>query len=127
MNRAERRKRGIAQPPPKMKHLPESQYRQDIDDAYRRGFDESFLKACDLAVMYMLAIPLIVLNDHFNEIRLKECDGVPRIEHFFDLCVDTFEEYNRSENILTRLLSDVEDKTGFDISKRVFIKKEGKT
>ena len=119
MNRAERRKAGLKTPPPKMKHIPESQYRKDLDDAYRRGFDESFLKACDLAVMYMFGIPLLVLNDKFNEIRLKEYDGVPRVEHFFNLCTEYFEEYNVSDHTLSRVLKDVEDKTGFMITERV--------
>lgn len=126
MNRAERRKQGIKQPAPKMKHITEKDYRADIDNAYRQGWDNAFLKACDMAVLYMFSVPLIVLHDHFNEIRMKEFDGVPRIEHFFDLCADSFEEYNKCENTLTKLLTDVEEKTGFDISKRVFLEREDK-
>ena len=127
MNRAERRKRGVSQPPPKMKHISEKDFRIELDKAYRLGWDNAFVKSCDLAVMYMLSIPLLVLNDHFNEIRLKEYDGVPRIQHFFDLCAETFEEYNEHENILSRILEDVETKTGFEISKRVFLEREDKT
>ena len=124
MNRKERRARGISQPAPKMKHISEKDFMAQIDDAYRKGWDNAFVKACDLAVMYMLSIPLIVLNDHFNEIRLKEYNGVPRIEHFFDLCAETFEEYNEHENILSRILEDVETKTGFEISERVFARED---
>ena len=126
MNRAERRKSGIYQSPPKMKHLPEKEYKEALDQAYRLGWDNAFVKACDLAVFYMFGIPILVLQEKFNEIRLKEFNGVSRTEHFFDLCADLFEEYNLDENTLTKLLNDVKDKTGFDISKRVFEEREDK-
>lgn len=103
-----------------MIHLSEKDFRAEIDRAYRKGWDNAFVKSCDLAVMYMLSIPLLVLHDHFNEIRMKEYEGVSRVEHFFDLCAETFEEYNQHENTLSRVLADVERKTGFDVSKRVF-------
>ena len=127
LNRAERRKAGVKTPPPKMKHLPEKEYKEALDQAYRLGWDNAFVKACDLAVFYMFGIPILVLQEKFNEIRLKEFNGVPRTEHFFDLCADMFEEYNLDENTLTKLLNDVKDKTGFDISKRVFEEREDKT
>lgn len=126
MNRAERRKQGIYQPPPKMKHISEKDFRQEIDKAYRKGWDNAFNKACDIAVLYMFGISVIVLNDHFSEIRLKEFEGTPRAEHFYDLCEQTFSRYNDNDRTLSRLLNDVEKKTGFDISKRVFEEREDK-
>lgn len=119
MNRAERRKRGIKVPPPKMKHISEDAYNNAIDYAYRKGYSKAFEKASDLAVVYMMAVPLLVLNDHFNEIRLKQVNGKSRVENFFDRCIDVFDEYNDGEDTLSRLVNDVEQKTGFKISERI--------
>lgn len=119
MNRAERRKRGIKVPPPNMKHISEEAYNNAIDYAYRKGWDNAFEKASNVAVAYMMAVPLLVLNDHFNEIRLKQVNGKSRVENFFDRCVDVFDEYNNGEDTLSRLMNDVEEKTGFKISERI--------
>ena len=119
MNRAERRKLGICQPPPKMKHIPEKSYQDAINRAYRQGVNVGYEKACNYAVGCMLAIPLLVLNDNFNEIRLKEFNGQSRVEHFFELCTEVFEEYNDGEDTLERLMRDVLEKTGFDLSERI--------
>ena len=119
MNRAERRKRGIKVPPPKMKHISEDAYNNAIDYAYRKGWDNAFEKASNVAVAYMMAVPLLVLNDHFNEIRLKQVNGKSRVENFFDRCVNVFDEYNNGEDTLSRLMNDVEQKTGFKISERI--------
>lgn len=121
MNRAERRKQGIKVPPPKMKHISEEAYNNAIDYAYRKGWDNAFEKASNIAVGYMLAIPLLVLHERFNEVRLKECDGKSRIEHFFDMCTEIFDEYNSGSDTLTKLINDVEEKTGFNISERLFV------
>lgn len=120
LNRAERRKNGIKQPPPKMKHISEAAYNNAINFAYRKGYDNAFEKASNIAVAYMMAVPLLVLNDHFNEIRLKQVNGKSRVENFFDRCIDVFDEYNDGEDTLSRLVNDVEEKTGFKISERVF-------
>ena len=82
MNRAERRKNGIRTEPPKMKHLPEKQYRDEIDRAYRKGFDQAFDTALELAVAYMFSVPLLVLHDHYKEVMRREWEGKSRIEHF---------------------------------------------
>ena len=119
MNRAERRKKGIKVPPPKMKHISEDAYNNAIDYAYRKGWDNAFEKASNVAVAYMMAVPLLVLNDHFNEIRLKQVNGKSRVENFFDRCVNVFDEYNDGEDTLSRLMNDVEEKTGFKISERI--------
>ena len=119
MNRAERRKQGIKVPPPKMKHISEEAYNNAIDYAYRKGWDNAFEKASNVAVAYMMAVPLLVLNDHFNEIRLKQVNGKSRVENFFDRCVNVFDEYNNGEDTLSRLMNDVEEKTGFKISERI--------
>lgn len=122
MNRAERRKAGVKTPTPKMKHMQEKQYRQELDNAYRKGYNRAFEDASSVAVFYMFAVPLLALNDHFNEIRLKEFKGKSRIEHFFELCEKTYFQYNKDsgDNALTKMCKDLEDKTGFDISKRLF-------
>lgn len=119
MNRAERRKRGIKVPPPKMKHISEEAYNNAIDYAYRKGYSKAFEKASDLAAFYMMAVPLLVLNDHFNEIRLKQVNGKSRVENFFELCLETYDKYNDGEDTLSRLMNDVEQKTGFKISERI--------
>lgn len=122
MNRAERRKQGIKVPPPKMKHISEEAYNNAINHAYRKGYNKAFEDASNVAVFYMFAVPLLVLNNDFNEIRLKEFKGKSRIEHFFELCEKTYFQYNKEsgDNALTRMCKDLEDKTGFDIAKRVF-------
>lgn len=122
MNRAERRKQGIKVPPPKMKHISEGAYENAINYAYRKGWDNAFEKASNVAVVYMMAVPLLVLNDHFNEIRLKQVNGKSRVENFFDRCVDVFDKYSDGEDTLTRLMNDVEQKTGFKISERILEK-----
>lgn len=121
MNRAERRKNGIKVPPPKMKHMTEKAYWDEINKAYRKGWDNAFEKASNIAVGYMLAIPLLVLHERFGEVRLKECGGKSRIEHFFDMCTEIFDEYNSGSDTLTKLINDVEEKTGFNISERLFV------
>ena len=119
MNRAERRKAGISQPKPKMKHLPDSVYHDHLNQAYRQGWDNAFEKASNIAVAYMLGVPLLVLNEKFGEVRLKEFEGKSRVEHFFDLCTEMFDNYNSGDDTLERLLRDVKEKTGFDIEERV--------
>lgn len=121
MNRAERRRRGIKVSTPKMKHMTEDAYNKALDEARKNAVNKTFEKASSIAVVYMLGVPLLVLHDHFKEIMRKEWEGVPRIEHFFDLCINVFDELNTGENQLERLLDEVKEKTGFDISERVIL------
>lgn len=123
MNRAERRKSKTYQPPPKMKHLTEDAFNKALHVAYQKGVDAGYEKASNYAVAYMLAVPLLVIHEKFNEVRLKEYQGHTRIEHFFDLCTDTFEEYNDGEDTLERLMRDVLEKTGFDVGSRLYRQK----
>lgn len=102
-----------------MKHMTEQEFERQINIAYRKGVNMGFEKASNYAVGCMLAVPLIVLHDHFNEIRRKEFAGKSRTEHFFDLCKVVYEKYNTGDDILERLLRDVQDKTGFNISGRI--------
>jgi hypothetical protein len=122
MNRAERRKRGIKVPPPRMKHITQEAYDKELDKAYRKGIDV----ASNFAVVYMLGVPLLVLQEKFNEVRLKEFDGKSRIEHFFDLCVEMYERYNEGEDTLDRLMSDVKEHTGLDIVLKVINEQDRK-
>lgn len=121
MNRAERRRQGIKQPPPKMKHISEDAYNNAINRAYQKGIEVGFKKAIDFSVLYMFVIPLLVLGEHFGEIRLKEYQGKPRVEHFFDLCIETYEKYNTHdvEFVMGDIAKDLFEKTGFDITKRI--------
>lgn len=124
MNRAERRKNGIKVPAPKMKHLPEKQYKEEIDRAYRRGFDQAFDTALELGVAYMFSVPLLVLHENFQEVMRKEWEGKSRIEHFYELCEKVYAEYNNyGDHTITRLTQDVFEKTGFDVGGRLYRKK----
>ena len=122
MNRAERRRLGISQPPPKMKHITQEAYDKALDKAYRKGVDVG----SNFATIYMLGVPLLVLQEKFNEVRLKEFDGKSRIEHFFDLCVEMYERYNEGEDTLDRLMSDVKEHTGLDIVLKVINEQDRK-
>ena len=117
MNRAERRKHGIKSPPAKMVRMKETDYTQRINLAYRKGYDYAFDKASNLAVAFMLSVPLLVLHESFGEIRLKEFNGKSREEHFFELCISKYEEYNDKEDAIALLMNEVSEKTGFDIAK----------
>lgn len=117
MNRKERRKAGIKQPPPKMKHIPEQQYNMAINEAYRRGVEYGVDKSSNLSVYYMLCIAVLVLHQNFNMIRRKEPDGMSREEYFFKCCSKLFDKYNEGENTLEWLVNDVESETGFEISR----------
>lgn len=123
MNRAERRKAGVKTPPPRMKHIREEVYQKAIDDAYARGFDNgvrsAFALASEKAVYFMLCLPLLVLKKHFNDIRLKQCNGVSREQHFFDLCLETYEQYDHGEDTLDKLMADTKEITGVDVAKKV--------
>lgn len=119
MNRAERRKKGIRQPPPKMKHMTENSFNESVNLAYRKGFQEGVDKSSALSVYYMLGISLLALHDNFGDIRFKEVDGKSREERFFNHCVAIFDEYNDGVDTLERLFEDVKRITGFDMEERV--------
>jgi len=109
-------------PPPRMKHITQEAYDKALDKAYRNGIDV----ASNFAVGFMLGVPLLVLQEKFGEIRLKEFEGKSRVEHFFDLCTEMYERYNDGENTLEQLMNDVKEKTGFDIASKVMDKHDGK-
>lgn len=119
MNRAERRKQGIKQPPAKMKHMTEFEYANQLNKAYQEGVADGYKRASNYAVVFMMCVPLIVLREKFGEIRLKDVDGESREERFFNLCLERYEDYNNGEDTLDRLLSDVKEITGVDVSKKV--------
>ena len=121
MNRAERRRQGIKQPPPKMKHISEDAYNNAINRAYQKGIEVGFKKAIDFSVLYMFVIPLLVLGEKFGEIRFKEYRDKSRVEHFFDLCAEYYEKYCTydADVLIEQLSKDLLEKTGFDISKRL--------
>ena len=126
MNRADRRKKGIKQPRPQMTHIKTEDYNKAITNAYAKGVQDAYDKASQLSVFFMMTIPLLVLNEKFNEIRLKEFKGVSRIEHFFELCMEKFDEYNDGQDTLARLLKDVKEQTGFDVESKVIVKDDTK-
>lgn len=123
LNRAERRKQGIKTPPQKKVHLNEDAYYKALDDAFRRGFDDgvrkTFYLASQKSVYFMLCLPLLVLKEKFREVWRKEFDGVSREQHFFDLCLEVYEQYDNGQDTLDRLLNDTKEKTGVDVAKKV--------
>lgn len=115
LNRQERRRQGIKEKP-KIIHIT-----TDYLDKLKQDISK---EATQVAFQWMMCLPLMVIHDKFNEIRLKEFDGVCREEHFFDLCLELYESFNLEYVTLNDLAKTILDETGFDVTQR-FIQQKG--
>lgn len=102
MNRSERRKLGIK------KREPTINIRmQDVEQMKQ----EATKKAADFAFTLMLAIPTMVIHDHFGELIKK--DG--REQRFVDLCIDTYKCFETDKVGIGELQEVLKEEAGVEI------------
>lgn len=102
MNRQERRRLGIKRKDPMI-----SIKQSDID----RMKEEATEKGCKLAFGLMLAVPAMVIHDHYGELMKK--DG--RVERLIDLCMDTYKCYEEGYVTLKELAQILKNEAGVEI------------
>lgn len=102
MNRQERRRLGI-----KRKDSMISIKQSDID----RMKEEATEKGCKLAFGLMLAVPAMVIHDHYGELMKK--DG--RVSRFVDLCMEQYKCYEEGYITLEELAKCLKDEAGVEI------------
>nr|DAM64753.1 MAG TPA: hypothetical protein [Caudoviricetes sp.] len=102
MNRQERRRLGIKRKDPMV-----SIKQSDID----RMKEEATEKGCKFAFGLMLAVPAMVIHDHYGELMKK--DG--RVERLIDLCMDTYKCYEEGYVTLKELAQILKDEAGVEI------------
>lgn len=105
MNRSERRRLGIKKREPSITIKME-----DID----RMKKEATKAAADWAFFVMLAIPAMVIHDHFGEILKKE----GREQRFVDLCLDTYKCYEEGLVDIRELKQVLKEEAGVEIGKK---------
>lgn len=102
MNRSERRRLGIKRKEPSI-----TVKMEDID----RMKKEATKAAADWAFFMMLAVPTMVIHDHFSEIMKK--DG--REKRFVDLCLDTYKCYEAGLVDIRELKQVLKEEAGVEI------------
>lgn len=102
MNRSERRRLGIKKREPSI-----TVKMEDID----RMKQEATKAASDFAFLMMLAVPTMVIHDHFGELRKK--DG--REKRFVDLCLDTYKCYEEGLVDIRELKQILKEEAGVEI------------
>lgn len=102
MNRQERRRMGIKKKDPMI-----SIKKSDID-AMR---EEATAKGCKFAFGLMLAVPAMVINDHYGELMKK--DG--RVSRFVDLCMEQYKCYEEGYITLEELAKCLKDESGVEV------------
>lgn len=102
MNRQERRRLGI------LKKDPMVSIKQSDINAMK---DEATAKGCKLAFNLMLAVPAMVIHDHYGELMKKN----GRVEKFIDLCMDTYRCYEEGYVTLKELAQILKDEAGVEI------------
>ena len=102
MNRQERRGLGIKRKDPMV-----SIKQSDID----RMKEEATEKGCKLAFGLMLAVPAMVIHDHYGELMKK--DG--RVSRFVDLCMEQYKYYEEGYITLEELAKCLKDEAGVEI------------
>lgn len=73
--------------------------------------EEATAKSCKIAFNLMLAVPDMVVHDHYGELMKK--DG--RVERFIDLCMDTYKCYEEGYVTLKELAQILKDEAGVEI------------
>lgn len=108
MNRQERRRLGIKKKDPMVS------IKQSDIDAMK---EEATAKGCKFAFGLMLAVPAMVIHDHYGELihygELMKKNG--RVERFIDLCMDTYKCYEEGYVTLKELAQILKDEAGVEI------------
>lgn len=102
MNRSERRRLGIKKREPSI-----TVKMEDID----RMKQEATKAASDFAFLMMLAVPVMVIHDHFGELMKK--DG--REKRFVDLCLETYKCYETGLVDIRELKQILKEEAGVEI------------
>ena len=102
MNRQERRRLGIKKKDPMV-----SIKQLDINAMK----EEATEKGCKMAFNLMLAVPAMVIHDHYGELMKKN----GRVERFIDLCMDTYRCYEEGYVTLKELAQILKDEAGVEI------------
>ena len=102
MNKQERRRMGIKKKDPMIS------IKQSDIDAMK---EEATAKGCKFAFNLMLAIPAMVIHDHYGELMRK--DG--RVKRFIDLCMNTYKCYEEGYVTLQELAQILKDEAGVEI------------
>ena len=105
MNRSERRRLGIKRREPTINIRME-----DVEQMKK----EATKAAADWAFFMMLAVPTMVIHDHFGELMKKE----GREQRFVDLCLDTYKCYEDGLVDIRELSEVLKDEAGVEIEKR---------
>lgn len=74
--------------------------------------------AVDTAFILTLAIPVMVLHDHYPELMRKEVNGKTREERFTDLCLDLYDTVAKDYVGLEELKETLYKEAGIRIEKR---------
>lgn len=69
------------------------------------------------AFVLMLAIPAMVITDHYNRLIKKEDDGKGRAERLIDLCLDQYECIVEGHVELAEMVNQLAEETGLDLRK----------
>lgn len=102
MNRQERRRLGIKKKDP-MVSIKQSDINAMKEEATEKG--------CKMAFNLMLAVPAMVIHDHYGELMKKN----GRVERFIDLCMDTYRCYEEGYVTLKELAQILKDEAGVEI------------
>lgn len=105
MNRSERRRIGIKRREPTINIRME-----DVEQMKK----EATKAAADWAFFMMLAIPVMVIHDHFGDLMKRE----GREQRFVDLCIDTYKCYESGLVDIQELKQVLKDEAGIEIEKR---------
>lgn len=102
MNRQEKRRLGIKRKDPMIS------IKQSDVQAMK---EEATTKGCKLAFTLMLALPAMVIHDHYGELMKK--DG--RVSRFVDLCMEEYKCYEEGYITLEELAKCLKDEAGVEI------------
>lgn len=102
MNRQERRRLGIKEKDP-MISIKQSDVQAMKEDATTKG--------CKLAFTLMLALPAMVIHDHYGELMKKG----GRVSRFVDLCMEQYKCYEEGYITLEELAKCLKDEAGVEI------------
>lgn len=73
--------------------------------------EEATAKGCKIAFNLMLAVPAMVIHDHYGELMKKN----GRVERFIDLCMDTYKCYEEGYITLEELAKCLKDEANIEV------------